>query len=207
VQPHAELDRAAAAIRSGGIVCYPTETVYGLGVDARSHDALAHLIELKGRDAGKGMSVLVSDLDAARDLLDAEPPAAARSLAHAFWPGPLTLVLPAVRSLDAALIGPAGGVGLRCSTDAIARELLVRCGAPLTSTSANPSAREPARTAEEARAYFGARVDAYVDGGARRNALISTVVEFSQGRAYLRRAGAIALDALRAVTDVGSAVG
>jgi tRNA threonylcarbamoyl adenosine modification protein (Sua5/YciO/YrdC/YwlC family) len=202
----AELDRAVEAIRTGGIVVYPTETVYGLGVDAGSPSALAHLLALKGRDARKGMSVLVSELAAARSLLAGEPGAAAHALARAFWPGPLTLVLPAAPAVDRTLVGPGGGVGLRCSTDPVARALLERSGVPLTSTSANPSGREPAHTIEEAREYFGAHVDAYVDGGARRDARVSTVVEFFEGRAYLRRAGAIALDALSAVTDVVSAV-
>jgi len=206
VRTDAELDRAVDAIRSGGIVVYPTETVYGLGADACSRNALERLFALKGRDARKGVSVLVADLAAAREIVGGEPPAEAHALARAFWPGPLTLVLLARPSVDRALVGPGGGVGLRCSADATARALLVRCGVPLTSTSANPSGLEPARTVAEARDYFGARVDAYVDGGARNDANVSTVVEFSQGRAYLRRAGAIALDALRAVTDVGSAV-
>ena len=85
-------------------------------------------------------------------------------------------------------------------------ELLVRFGGPVTSTSANPAGEEPAASAQRARAYFGARVDAYVDGGERRDTRVSTVVEFFQGRAYLRRTGAIASSALSAVTDVESAV-
>jgi tRNA A37 threonylcarbamoyladenosine synthetase subunit TsaC/SUA5/YrdC len=97
-------------------------------------------------------------------------------------------------------------MGLRCSTDPIARALLARHGAPLTSTSANTSGRAPAATVAQARAYFGERVDAYVDGGERRDARVSTVVEFFQGRAYVRRTGAIPSSALRAVTDVESAV-
>jgi hypothetical protein len=95
VRTDAELDRAVDAIRSGGIVVYPTETVYGLGADARSRHALERLFALKGRDAGIGVSVLVGDLAAARDLIGDEPPAEAHALARAFWPGPLTLVLPA----------------------------------------------------------------------------------------------------------------
>ena len=201
----AELDRAVEAICSGGIVVYPTETVYGLGADATSPRALARLLALKGRDASKGMSVLVGDLASARALVAGDPSAAVHALAREFWPGPLTLVLPAAHTVDRALVGSGGGVGLRCSTDPVARALLERCGVPLTATSANPSDAEAAHTIEEARAYFGARVEAYVDGGTRRDARVSTVVEFSQGRAYLRRAGAIGLDALRAVTDVGSA--
>jgi L-threonylcarbamoyladenylate synthase len=199
-----ELDRALGALEAAGVVVYPTETVYGLGADARSAAAVARVVALKGRDAGKGLSVLVAGLSDARPLLAADPPPAARALVAAFWPGPLTLVLPAAAGVVEALRGAAGGVGLRCSTDPVACELLSRFRAPLTSTSANPSGSAPATTVAQARAYFAERVDAYVDGGARRDASVSTVVEFSQGRAYLRRTGAIPSSALRAVTEVES---
>ena len=204
--PGAELESAVAALRAAGVVVYPTETVYGLGVDARSPAALARLLALKGRDGGKGISILIAELADARPFLAADAPPAARALAAAFWPGPLTLVLPASAAVVAPLRGPHGGVGLRCSADAVAAALLGRFGAPLTSTSANPTGAAPASSVDEARAYFGARVDAYVDGGARRTTRVSTVVEFFQGRAYLRRTGAIAASAISAVTDVESAV-
>lgn len=193
---------AVRALRAGGVVVYPTETVYGLGVDACSARAVDSLLALKGRDAAKGISVLVADLSKARALLATEPPDEACALAAAFWPGALTIVLPAAPDVVAALRGPGGGVGLRCSSDPIARELLAEFGAPITSTSANPSGSSPAVSVEQAQSYFGARVAAYVDGGTRCDTSVSTVVEFSQGRAYLRRAGIIDIDALRAVTEI-----
>jgi L-threonylcarbamoyladenylate synthase len=110
--------------------------------------------------------------------------------------------LAAARSLPPLLRGPSGGVALRCTPDPLARALLERFGRPLTATSANPAGAPPATSVEQARAYFGGRVAAYVDGGARASAGASTVVEFSGARAYLRRTGTIELDALRAVTEI-----
>ncbi len=198
----AMIDDAAAALRRGGIVVYPTETVYGLGVDAGNRDALARLFALKGRRSGSGMSVLVSDLAMASRLLAAQPPAGALALARAFWPGPLTLVLGAAADLEPELLGAGGGVGLRCSSDPWASALVEVFGAPVTSTSANPSGAEPARSAAQARAYFQRGVDAFVDGGPRLGSEVSSVVEFLHGRAYLRRVGAIDAAAIAAVTDL-----
>jgi L-threonylcarbamoyladenylate synthase len=193
------LDRAAAVVRRGGVVVYPTETVYGLGADATNEAALAGLVALKGRPETKGMSILVPGLEESKTLLAVAIPDAARSLAAAFWPGPLTIVLPAAHGVAASLVGPGGGIGLRCSADPIARALVERVGCPITSTSANPSGSVAATSVEEARGYFGARIECYVDGGERRTLEVSTVVEFFERGAILRRAGAISAEDLAAV--------
>lgn len=187
----AQVRDAVAALGAGRLVVYPTETVYGLGADATSSVGLAALLDLKGRSAEKGLSVLVADIDSAGPLLAAEPPAAARALARSLWPGPLTLVLPAASSLPAALVGATGGVGLRCSPDPLAMALVRDFGRPITATSANPSGRPTATDVAAARAYFGDRVACYLDGGPRTGSAVSTVVEFLKGRAILRRAGAV----------------
>lgn len=182
---------AVAALSAGRLVVYPTETVYGLGADAMSPAGLTALLDLKGRNAEKGLSVLVADIDSAGPLLAAEPPAGAQALARALWPGPLTLVLPAASSLPAVLVGATGGVGLRCSPDPLAAALVRDFGRPITSTSANPSGLPAATDIAAARAYFGDRVACYLDGGPRMGSAVSTVVEFLKGRAILRRAGAV----------------
>jgi L-threonylcarbamoyladenylate synthase len=193
------IDAAVAALRAGQLVVYPTETVYGLGASALDSSALARLLALKGRAEEKGLSVLVASLDDAAPLLADPAPLDALVLADAFWPGPLTIVLPAAASVTSSLVGAAGGIGLRCSTDPIACALVEAFAAPITATSANPSGREPAVDVERARDYFGAAVSCYVDDGTRAGKLVSTVVEFSKGRAILRRVGAIATTRLQAV--------
>jgi len=204
VSSTATIADAAAAVGNGGVIVYPTETLYGLGVDAGDARALQRLFSLKGRDASSGVSVLVETLDAAVFLIEGEPPPGARALADAFWPGPLTLVVRAAKSVDAALRGPSGGVGLRCSSDPVCGHLLAAAGRPLTSTSANLTGRRPATTVAEARAYFGDRVDCYLDDGPRSAAVASTVVEFLDGSAYLRRSGAIPADRISAIVPIST---
>jgi len=195
-----EIARAASVLAAGGLVAYPTETVYGLGADARSPKAIAELIEFKGRDEGRGISVLVTDLEMARPLLAEAPPPDAVLLAERFWPGPLTIVLPAAGSVAVALRGPSGGIGLRCSSDAWAAALVTRFGAPVTSTSANRTGEEPARSAEEATAAFAPLL--VLDGGERRGTEVSTVIEFSNGRATLRRLGAIRAESIASLISL-----
>lgn len=204
----ADIDAAAVLLAAGGIVAYPTETVYGLAVDATNPAAIAALVALKGREAGRGISVLVGSLAMATPLL-AEPPCEdARRLAGRFWPGPLTIVLPASDRVEAALLGPSGGVGLRCSRDPWAAALVTRFAAPLTSTSANPTGEEAARSAAEVRAVFRAAHEAagpglvVLDGGPRLANEVSTVVEFSKGRASVRRRGAIRTEAIAAIVPL-----
>lgn len=199
------LPQAVAALRAQRVVVYPTETVYGMGVDAMSPAALAELVSLKGRDAEKGLSVLVADLESAGSLLAAAPPAGARALARVLWPGPLTLVLPAANSLPEALVGATGGVGLRCTTDPIASALVREFAGPITATSANPSGLPPATDVAMARGYFGEEVACYLDGGERAGTAVSTVVEFLEGHAILRRAGAIEARRLASIIPLHAA--
>jgi len=197
-----ELVAAVTALRAGRLVVYPTETVYGLGAAALDPAALAALLTLKGRPDEKGLSVLVAGLDAATHLLSEAPPLGARALAKAFWPGPLTIVLPASDALPAPLCGETGGVGLRCSSDRVATALGLAFGGPITATSANPSGAQPAADVGAARAYFGERVECYLDDGPRTSDFASSVVEFSKGRAILRRAGAITIERLASVVPL-----
>ncbi len=199
-----QLLAAAAALSCGEIVVYPTETVYGLGVDAGDAGALSRLVELKGRDASKGMAVLVSGLEMATPLLARSPLPEGAALAERFWPGPLTLVLPAAPSVPESLRGAGGGIGLRCSSDDDARVLLALFGRPLTSTSANPSGAEAALCVEQARDYFGDKVAVYLDGGARGASAPSSVVEFLDGRAYLRRVGSVSRADIESVVELHS---
>lgn len=201
------IERAAAAVCRGEVVVYPTETLYGLGVDATVPEAVKRLIALKGRAETKGISVLVGDVeDAAALIAGGVLPPGARELAEAFWPGPLTVVVPAALGVVGALLGPSGGVGLRCSPDPVCARLLAAAGRPLTSTSANPAGQPPAADAECARGYFGDQVAAYLDDGPREGSAASTVVEFLDGSAYLRRPGVISPESISEIVPLTTEV-
>jgi L-threonylcarbamoyladenylate synthase len=194
-----DVDAVAAAARvlaGGGLVVYPTETVYGLGAAAHNAPALDRLAMLKGREPGKPISLLISDLRML-DALVCDVPPVARQLIHRFWPGPLTLVLRARPGLSSVLTGDDGGIGVRISSHPVATALVCALGVPVTTPSANPAGQRPPATVDDARAYFGARVDCYLDGGRVRGEPASTVVDARGGWTVLRE-GAISQSVLRA---------
>ncbi len=185
------LDHAVEALRRGELIVYPTETLYALGADAASPVALERLFAAKAREAGKPVALIAADaamaFAIARDI-----PAAARRLAKVFWPGPLTLVMPAEAGLPAPLLGPGGGVGIRVSSHPIARALARRLGRPITATSANVAGQPPPTTLAQARAAFGRKVKVYLEGGVLSASPPSTVVAFDRRqRLKVLRAGAI----------------
>jgi L-threonylcarbamoyladenylate synthase len=168
-------EEVSHVLERGGRVAIPTETFYGLGVNPFDETALQGLSAVKGRPDGKPILVLVSS---PRDLaLFAEHvPSSAAVLMDAFWPGALTLLLPAKCSLPSALTARTGLVGVRLSSCRPLRMLLERVG-PLTGTSANRAGAPPAQTAREVAEAFGAEVDVIVDAGSTPGGLPSTVVE------------------------------
>ena len=198
------IDEAIACLRAGGVVVYPTETLYGLGCDATDEAALRRLAALKGRDAGKPISVLVASRDELGRMA-AAPSAEATRLMEAFWPGPLTIVLRARPELSKILTGGGQTIGARVSPHPVARALAEGLARPLTATSANPGGETPPATAAAARAYFGDRVDAYVDDGATPGGPASTVVDCSGSRPLIVREGAVATAALARVLGVEAA--
>lgn len=186
--------RAAACIRRGGIVCFPTEGTYGLAVRAEDGEALARLFALKGRPRGSPFALIAPGEEAARSFARAWPERAAALAAH--WPAPLTLVLPARRDLPGEIVGPGGGVGVRVSPHPFADALARAVGAPITATSANPAGARPAESIEEARRYFGDAVELYADGGPSARSEPSTVIALDErGGAEILRAGAFDLGA------------
>lgn len=187
----AVIQGAAVALRAGKLVCMPTETTYGLAADIRNRAALDALVALKGRDPRSPFALIAADADQARRLARVWSPLAER-LARAHWPGPLTLVLPAASGLPPELVGPGGGVGVRVSSHPVPVALARALGSPITATSANPAGLPPALDVAAARAYFGARVGCYIDGGAAAAPVASTVVALDDaGRARVLRAGPI----------------
>jgi L-threonylcarbamoyladenylate synthase len=183
-----EIEQAASLLRAGGIVAFPTETYYGLGVDPLNEEALTRLFRIKNRPALKPVLVLVADQEQV-SLLAREISPTARRLMGRFWPGPLTLVLPARPELSAHLTGGTGTVGVRLSPQPLAAELLRNFGGPLTATSANRSGQAPAVTADEVRVAFGSEVDLILDGGRTHGEKGSTLVGVSGKRITCIREG------------------
>ena len=191
----AAVARAAELLRAGGVVAFPTETVYGLGADATNDRAVARIFAVKGRPRFNPLIIHVADPAAA--AAHAELDARARALASRFWPGGLTLVLPrrAGGPLSALALAGLGTVALRCPAHPMARDLLARCGRPIAAPSANRSGRLSPTTAEHVRADLGAAVDFILDGGPCPVGLESTIVDLT-GEPTLLRPGALAPAAL-----------
>ncbi len=187
-----EFIQALRTLRLGEILCIPTESSYGLAVDASNHEAIEKLALLKGRGKGIAIGLIAGSTEQAMEWTLRWPKRAV-SLALAHWPGPLTLVLPPTVGISPRLLGPSGGVALRVSSRPLLRSLALELGQPITATSANPSGQPAATTREQARLYFGDRIDMYVDGGPCTG-LPSTLVDFdAAGQPRILRSGPIAL--------------
>ena len=197
--------KAAECLRAGGLVAMPTETVYGLAADATSDKAVAALYAAKERPAINPLIAHVLDIEAARE--QAVFSAEAETLAGAFWPGPLTLVLPVASSSRISLLARAGldTVAVRSPSHEVARALIEAAGVPLAAPSANRSGRVSPTTAAHVVADLDGRVDWIIDGGPCRYGLESTIVACLSSRPQLLRPGAITREAIEAA--VGSPIG
>ncbi|MCK5147141.1 threonylcarbamoyl-AMP synthase [bacterium] len=189
---------ALAVLRQGGIIAYPTETVYGLGGDPSVADVTEKIAHLKGRLQTKNFLALVPSSKWIYQLAEPVCSLAERLIEH-FWPGPLTLVLPASSKCPASLISDDHMVGLRHSPDPICQILLDEFQKPLISTSANRAGDAPACSAEEVEAYFGSNLACVLDGGSRINGIPSTIVKVIDNEYYVLREGAIPVDLIEAV--------
>jgi L-threonylcarbamoyladenylate synthase len=192
------LASAVAALKRGYVISFPTETLYGLGADALNGAAVEKIYQLKGRDPANPIPVLVADR-AMLNILVAEIPPLAERLIDEFWPGPLTLVLPARKDIPRPLLNSSGGVGVRISSQPIATELVRGLGRPVTATSANPSGKPPARTVEEAKNYFSAEIAVFVDGGPLVSKTGSSVAAIRGDQIKVIREGEIARSELERV--------
>ena len=199
------LERAAQMIRAGGLVAFPTETVYGLGADAGSGEAVARIFEAKGRPRFNPLIVHVGDIAQAEAL--GEFGLGARRLAEAFWPGPLSLVLPRRPDAPLADLVSAGlpTVALRVPSHPVARALIEAAGVPIAAPSANLSGRVSATTAQHVAADFGDSVDFILDGGASLEGLESTIIGFGASGPVLLRSGAVPRENIEAVLEAALA--
>jgi L-threonylcarbamoyladenylate synthase len=185
-----EIDNAVAILRAGGLVAFPTETVYGLGADASNPAAVKKIYDAKGRPADHPVIVHVADAiqvaNWARDV-----PEAAHRLARRFWPGPLTLVLKRARGVGDFVTGGQDTVAVRVPSHPVAQQLLRRFGGGVAAPSANRFGRVSATTAAHVRQEFGADVGCVLDGGEADFGIESTIVDLTGGGPRLLRPGAI----------------
>ncbi len=188
-----DIERAVAVLRAGGLVAFPTETVYGLGADASNAGAVAKIFAVKGRPSTH--PVIVHLADAVQLAAWAgEIPDAARRLAHKFWPGPLTVILKRARGASDAVTGGQDTVALRVPSHPVARRLLACFGGGIAAPSANRHGRVSATTAEHVRGEFGAAVPCVLDGGESDVGIESTIVDLSGAAPRLLRPGWITAD-------------
>ena len=184
----AAIAEAVEVLHRGGVVAYPTDTLYALAVDPTSETAVRKLFGLKGRDAAAAIALIAADPAQAEHAGRFGP--IERRLGASFWPGPLTIVVPAAAALS-SLLAPGGTLGVRVPEHPVARALAQCFGECITATSANPSgAAAPASAAGVVRA-FPEGVDLVLDAGATRGGAPSTIVEVVDGRLMLHRPGAI----------------
>jgi L-threonylcarbamoyladenylate synthase len=184
------IEDAIDALRAGELVVYPTETFYGVAADPLSHSALKRLFAIKGRDAAKTVAMIAADTRSAFSLAREVPPIA-RRLAECFWPGPLTLVLPAGAQIAPELIGVSGGVGVRVSSHPTARALAAGLQRPITATSANRAGEPPAKTLADARRALRRKIKVYLEGGTLGTSAPSTVLQVAGDRWQIIREGAV----------------
>jgi L-threonylcarbamoyladenylate synthase len=197
----ARVRAAAEALRRGGLVAYPTETFYALGALAADAAAVARLARAKGRPDGKPLPLLAADRAGVEGVAVLDGPLA--RLADAFWPGPLTLVLPARAGLAPEVTAGTGTVGIRVPSAEVARALAREAGGALVSTSANLAGEPPPVSADALAPALRARLDAVLDGGATPGGLPSTVAALEGGALRVVRAGAIAPQALERALHTG----
>jgi L-threonylcarbamoyladenylate synthase len=189
---------AADTLRCGGVVAFPTETVYGLGAHAFDRAAVQRVFEIKNRPHDDPLIAHVADAWQARYLVQ-DFPAEAWDLARRFWPGPLTLVLPKIGSLPDLVTAGLPTVAIRMPNHAMALALLQEVGVPIAAPSANPFGRLSPTTAEHVRDQLGDQVDLILDGGPCWVGVESTIVSFCGPRPTLLRPGGIAAEDLEAV--------
>ncbi|MBI2225689.1 MAG: threonylcarbamoyl-AMP synthase [Betaproteobacteria bacterium] len=185
-----DIDNAVAILRRGGLVAFPTETVYGLGADARNPEALGRLYAAKGRPAGHPVIVHLADVSQLAQWARELPPAAVR-LAARFWPGPLTLILPRAPAVSDAVTGGQDTVGLRIPSHPVAHALLTKFGSGVAAPSANRFGRVSATTAQHVKQEFGDAIDLVLEGGPSEIGIESTIVAVTGERPVLLRPGHI----------------
>ncbi|MFH1014503.1 MAG: L-threonylcarbamoyladenylate synthase [Nitrospirota bacterium] len=184
------LKKAVAVLNDGGIVAYPAETFYGLGVKFDKEASLRKLYELKKRPKEKPMPLIIGSR-ASLSMIAVSVNEIAESLMDKFWPGPLTLLLKAKKGLSPYLTAGTGRIAVRIPGESAALYLVREAGFPITATSANPSGMPPAEDADAVIRYFGGEIDMVIDGGRTAGGLPSTIADATEKRIKIVREGVI----------------
>jgi L-threonylcarbamoyladenylate synthase len=191
------IDEAARWIRLGNIVAIPTDTLYGLAADPFNAAAVAEIFAVKGRAAARALPLIAADAAQIARHFGPLPEMAVRLAGH-FWPGPLTMLMPAARPLARDVSGGTGKVGVRVPADEIARAVCAACGHPVTATSANVTGEPAPATPDDVERTLGDRVEFLLDAGPTRGGAPSTIVDVTGSEPQLVRAGAISWDEIYA---------
>ncbi len=202
----ASIVEAAHIIQGGGIVAFPTETVYGLGANAFDAHAVGKIFEAKGRPSDNPVIVHIASVRDLKRVASAVPPVA-RKLARAFWPGPLTLVLPKHADISLAVTGGLQTVAVRVPDHPVARALIRASGVPIAAPSANISGKPSPTSAAHVRDDFGVRVPMVLDGGPTRVGVESTVVDCTVNPPLILRQGGVTREMLARVVPLVALAG
>lgn len=186
-----QIDQAAKLIQEGETVAFPTDTVYGLGADARNEAAVQKIFAAKGRPAGRALTILLAEKETMTEYAKEIPPEVALLVDH-FWPGPLTIVLEAKGNLASAVTAGLKTIGMRMPADPIALKFIQAAGMPLATPSANRTGRPSPTTAEHVLTDLDGRIAAVIDGGETDSGIESTVLDLSNPeKPVILRPGAI----------------
>lgn len=186
----------AGILQREGIIAYPTDTFYGLGVNCFSENAIQRIYQLKGRMPSKPLSIVISNIEMMREIVLDIPPIFWQ-IADEFWPGPLTIVLKTSAKFPADLLGAGASIGIRLPDLPWLRKLVRETGIPITATSANISGEREVARIEEVREIFYGKIDLIVDGGNTRGKLPSTVIDLTSEEPKILREGAVPRRQLR----------
>lgn len=193
------MKRAGKILRAGGLVAFPTETVYGLGADALNEEAAQKIYAAKGRPSDNPLIVHIADMEALDRIVE-QAPETAKALARAFWPGPLTMIFHKKECVPMGTTGGLSTVAVRMPSDEIARELIRQGGGYIAAPSANVSGRPSPTTAQHVYEDMNGRIPMILDGGPVQIGLESTIVDLTEEHPVILRPGYITLDMIRSVT-------
>jgi L-threonylcarbamoyladenylate synthase len=201
---HSEEDlitSAAAIVSRGGVIAYPTETIYGLGVDATNEQAIRRIFEIKGRNFNNPISVIIGNHQDVYPLVR-KVTDSAQKLMDAFWPGPLTIVFGSADGVSPLLTAKTGKIGIRLSSHNVARKIAQKTGKPLTATSANLSGAPECTDADQVIQQIGDKIDAVVDLGNTGGSIGSTIVDASAEPVVVLRQGVISSEVILQKTGI-----